>query len=291
MNGAAGSAGETPAPTPCLFCGDATRARFLFARARPVFRCECGLVYTPPPTVAEAARGYTEAYYHGQVYPNYVGDRRAIRRNAARVLGELERAVSGRRLLDVGCAHGFYLEAARERGWSVRGIEVSEHASSYARRELGLDVETGSIAAPPAGLGIFDGVMMWDVIEHLERPDLALARVREHMDPRGILMLSTGDYRSVLQRLVGRRWRIFGDPTHIFFFDARTVTRLLTDAGFEVLSLRRRGKHVSLATALNQSPLPGATRIIQWLERARSQPGLYVNLWDMMQVVARPRCP
>jgi 2-polyprenyl-3-methyl-5-hydroxy-6-metoxy-1,4-benzoquinol methylase len=289
MNGARGAALEAPAATPCLFCGSGAGARHLFTLSRPVFRCSCGLVYTAPLVAAEAAAGYTETYYHGQVYPDYVRDRPAIRRNAARVLAELESALAGRRLLDVGCAHGFYLDAARARGWSVRGLEVSEYAANYARRELGLDVDTVSIATPPANLGTFDAVMMWDVLEHIERPDLALAKVREHMDPQGRLVLSTGDYRSALQRLVGRRWRIFSDPTHVFFFDAQTVTRLLTAAGFKVLSVRRRGKYVSLAMSLHQSPLPGAASLIRLLERIAWQPSLYVNLWDMMTVVAAPR--
>ena len=288
MSRPGGTSSETPATTPCLFCGTSARARHLFTLTRPVFRCSCGLVYTLPMTRAQAATGYTETYYHGQVYPDYVRDRAAIRRNARRVLGELEEFVAGRRLLDVGCAHGFYLEAARDRGWTVRGLELSEYAAGYARRELGLDVDAVSIATPPANLGVFDAVMMWDVLEHLDRPDLALATVREHLHPEGRLVLSTGDYRSVLQRLVGRRWRIFSDPTHMFFFDARTVTRLLTDAGFDVLSLSRRGKYVSLAMSLHQSPLPGAARLIRWLERRHWQPSLYVNLWDMMTVVARP---
>jgi len=276
------------APPACLLCGAAGTARFLFRLARPVFRCSCGLVYAPQAPSTTSAGAYAEGYYHGQVYADYVGDRPAIHRNAARSLGELEQAVAGRRLLDIGCAHGFFLEAARARGWSVRGIEVSEYASEYARRELDLAVDTGSIVTPPADLGTFDVVTLWDVIEHLERPDLALASVREHMDARGRIVITTGDYQSLLRRLTGRRWRLFSDPTHLFFFDERTLSRLLLAAGFEVLSVRHRGKYVSLAMGLHQSPLPFAGALNRWLERRGWKPHVYVNLGDVMTVVARP---
>jgi hypothetical protein len=129
---------------------------------------------------------------------------------------------------------------------------------------------------------------MWDVIEHLDRPDLVLANLRRHLDAQGRLVLSTGDYGSLLRRLMGTRWRLFADPTHLFFFDEHTLRRLLVAAGFEVLSVRRRGKHVSLAMALHQSPLPFAAALTRWIESRRWQPHLYVNLWDAMTVEARP---
>jgi SAM-dependent methyltransferase len=278
---------EPSALPACLLCGTAQRVHFLFELTRPVLRCECGLVFSPQ-AAATTPQAYAREYYHCQVYADYVGDRPAIRRNATRALAELEPVVSGRRLLDVGCAHGFFLEAARARGWSVRGLEISEYASAYARRELELAVDTSSILAPPADLGTFDVITLWDVIEHLDRPDLALANVRRHLDPRGRLVLSTGDYGSWLRRLAGRRWRLFSDPTHRHFFDERTLGRLLSTAGFELLSVRWRGKHVSLAMSLHQSPLPFAAAVTRWLERRHWRPHFYVNLWDVMTIVGKP---
>ncbi|HET7294252.1 MAG TPA: class I SAM-dependent methyltransferase [Vicinamibacteria bacterium] len=271
-----------------MTCGTETPCRPLFALERTILRCErCGLVFADPE--GAPAHDYSESYYRGGVYADYLMERGAIRRNAQRSLAALESLVPGRRLLDVGCAAGFFLEAARDRGWSVRGLDVSAYAAAFARDRLGLPVLLGSIVVPPQGLEDFDVVTLWDAIEHLDRPDLALLRIRERLREGGVLALSTGDYGSLLRRITGRRWRLFRDPTHNFFFDRETLRRLLERGGFEVLSVSRRGKWVSLAMSLHQSRLPRADRLRDLLVARGLDLGLYVNLRDVMTVVARPR--
>ncbi len=272
----------------CLLCASSADVRLSFELTRPVYACRaCGLMFAPRPASISAGDAFPEEYYRGGVYADYTLDRLANHRNAQRVLTELEQRASGRRLLDVGCALGFFLEAAQHRGWETRGLEVSPWAAERARRELDLAVDLGSIESPPADLGPFDVITLWDAIEHLERPDRALAEARRLLRPGGWLALSTADSTSLVRRLTGRRWRIFQDPTHLFFFDEPTLRRLLARAGFEVAWLRRRGKHVSLPMILHQSPLPYARAIERWLLRHGRQPHLYVNLFDMMTVVAR----
>jgi 2-polyprenyl-3-methyl-5-hydroxy-6-metoxy-1,4-benzoquinol methylase len=271
----------------CLLCEGLSESRLLFHTSRPIFQCEvCALVYADPRGAPPV--DYPEDYYRDGVYADYLTDRDAIQHNAPRVLEELERMVEGRSLLDVGCATGFFLEAARKRGWQVRGLEVSEYASDYARRELGLQVETASIVCPPKGLPLFDVVTLWDTIEHLDRPDLALANIRRSLDPNGVLVFSTGDYASLLRRLTRKRWRLFADPTHNFFFDEKILRLMLMRAGFEVLRVTRRGKRVSLSLILHQCGLPLSTRLRTWLRAKGWNPSVYVNLRDVVTIFARP---
>lgn len=271
----------------CLLCEGFSESRLLFHTSRPIFQCTaCALVYADPRSAP--AVDYSEYYYRDGVYADYLADRDAIQRNAPRVLEELERMVEGRKLLDVGCATGFFLEAARARCWDVRGMEASEYASDYARRELGLQVETASIVSPPEGLPLLDVVTLWDTIEHLDRPDLALANIRRLLDPNGVLVFSTGDYASLLRRLTGKRWRLFADPTHNFFFDEETLRLMLMRAGFEVLRVTRRGKRVSLSLILHQSGLPLSARFRTWLLAKGWNPSVYVNLRDVVTIFARP---
>ncbi len=280
-------ASKSSAGAGCLLCDGLSESRLLFHTSRPIFQCaSCALVYADPRSAP--AGDYAEDYYRDGVYADYLADRDAIQRNAPRVLEELERMVKERRLLDVGCATGFFLEAARERGWEVRGLETSEYASDYARRELGLEVETASIVSPPEALPLFDVVTLWDTIEHLDRPDLALVNIRRLLAPDSVLVFSTGDYASLLRRLAGKRWRLFADPTHNFFFDEKTLRMMLTRAGFEVVRVTRRGKRVSLSLILHQSGLPLSARLRTWLLANDWNPSVYVNLRDVVTIFARP---
>ena len=269
----------------CRLCGGA-QGRVLYELPRPISKCEsCGVVQADQ---SEVAGDYTESYYRGGVYADYLRDRAAIHRNASRILPELERALQGRTLLDIGCATGLFLQVARARGWTVRGLEVSQYASDYARRELGLVVDTGSITLPPSGLPKFDVITVWDTIEHLDRPDQALSNIHDLLRPGGVLALSTGDYGSLLRRLAGKKWRLFADPTHRFFFDENTLTQLLRQEKFQVLKVVRRGKWTSFSMVLHQSGLPFARRLREWVHARNWNVMLYVNLWDVMTLLARP---
>jgi 2-polyprenyl-3-methyl-5-hydroxy-6-metoxy-1,4-benzoquinol methylase len=282
------SAKPLPGASECPLCGNTKANHPLFALERLVVKCgACNLVFALPAAYDAGRQGYDESYYQEGVYADYIGERSAIRKNADRTLNELERLVQGRTLLDVGCAAGFFLEAARARGWKVRGLDVSSYASEYARRELQLDVESSSVESMPNLSSKFDVVTLWDTIEHLHRPDLALSNIRKLMHPEGVLALSTGDYGSLLRRLTGKRWRLFTDPTHNFFFDESTLAKLLNRTGYEPVHITRRGKWVSLSMILHQSPLPFRRRAKGWLGARGWNPAVYVNLYDVMTVFAK----
>jgi SAM-dependent methyltransferase len=267
----------------CVVCGGAT-ARTSALRRDLVECINCRLVYVPAATEDRAE--FDDHYYVEGVYADYVQDRDAIHRSAVSRLQTLERAVKGRRLLDVGCAAGYFLDAARSRGWNVAGLELSAYSVQLARR-LALEVFEASILAPPP-LPVFDAITMWDTIEHIARPDIAVQNARRLLRPGGVLVISTGDRRSFVARALGRRWRLMTDPTHKFFFDEPTLSSLLAAAGFKVQSVSRPGKWVSAGMILHQLP-PGPTTFARRALSARGwNPALYVNLGDVMTMVATP---
>jgi hypothetical protein len=64
-------------------------------------------------------------------------------------------------------------------------------------------------------------------IEHLARPNLALANINSLLMPGVLLVVSTGDYGSLLRKLTGQRWRLFSDRTRRFFLTEKTRGGLL----------------------------------------------------------------
>ena len=197
------------------------------------------------------------------------------------------------RVLDVGCAAGFFLKVMHDKGWQTTGLEISQPMVDYASRTLGLpDMRRGDLLSAELPAGAFDVVSLWDVIEHLERPDVHLARARELLADDGVLVLETQDVSSGFARLMGRRWQHYKHEEHLYHFDPRTVARLLDEAGFEVLenTPRHGGKYVSLKFLQERvgrihpvlSVLATPLKLIGGLS-------IYLNFQDEMVVVARPR--
>src|SRR6266498_1686762 len=115
-----------------------------------------------------------------------------VRQYAFHVMGRrIEARAPKGRLLDVGCGTGIFLAVMRERGWRVAGLEPNEAWAAQLRRNLDLEVHTGTLERVPPTLGQFDVVTMLDVIEHLADPLAALAADRRVLRPGGLLVLTT----------------------------------------------------------------------------------------------------
>lgn len=131
-----------------------------------------------------------------------------------------------RTVLDVGCAFGWSLDAAREIGLEAAGVELSDHAARVAGRRH--DVRRGVSEFESSS---FDAVTMVDVLEHVRDPVSFLVEVRRVLRPGGVLALTTPDFSSLSARVLGARWPHL-HAEHVVYFDRSTIRRALRKAGF-----------------------------------------------------------
>jgi 2-polyprenyl-3-methyl-5-hydroxy-6-metoxy-1,4-benzoquinol methylase len=208
-----------------------------FDRYGRIVRCTaCGLVFTNPrPSARRIAEGYSEAVDHDYALQD---SSRSI--NAHLALHTIKRFATGGRLLDVGAATGYFLNAARL-DFETCGIEPSRWAAEYARSRLGLDVRVGNLEDMEFEAESFDVVTLNDVIEHLTDPLAALKRLNALLKPGGLLYLVTPDVKSVSARVLrGHWWGL--RPAHLYYFAPDTLTAMLGKAGFEVVLLKSYGR-------------------------------------------------
>jgi SAM-dependent methyltransferase len=234
------------AEQPCDLCGATARTRLYDVNGVPIARCDsCGLVFADAgPGSDELLDLYDRDYYEDPDEVGYAGyaDAEARKRHHDRsLLDEIERIRKPGSMLEIGCAYGFFLDEARTRGWQVRGIEPSEHAASEARERLGLDVTTKTFTDLPAEPASLDAIVLWDVIEHLPNPRATIEAAEAWLRPGGVLALSTGDFGSLSARLHGADWSLMTPPWHQFYFSRKTLRRLLTETGFDVVKVRGDG--------------------------------------------------
>ena len=206
-------------------------------------RCRtCGLVYVNPRTPAALiAKSYAEAdnddYLIGKEGRLSTG-RRGIK------MIESYAPTKGR-ILDVGCAAGFFLKAAEERGWETRGIELSHKLVAYGTSQLGLDLTPGTLEDTSFPDAFFDAVTFWDVLEHLPNPRSTLQAVRRILKPGGIILINYPDFNSLWAKLFRRKWW-FLLSSHLYYFTPATLTALLNSEGFAVVSKRRHWQQLGL---------------------------------------------
>lgn len=149
-----------------------------------------------------------------------------------------------RRLLDVGSAHGWFLEIARKQ-FEVLGIEPDEAVGKRAAAR-GLPVRTGYFPDALADGERFDIIVFNDVIEHIPDIHSALASCHERLDEGGILILNIPSSRGFFYRLskllarVGwrapfeRLWQKDLPSPHVHYFNPGNLRQLVAGQGFEL---------------------------------------------------------
>ncbi|RFP11916.1 MULTISPECIES: bifunctional 2-polyprenyl-6-hydroxyphenol methylase/3-demethylubiquinol 3-O-methyltransferase UbiG [unclassified Duganella] len=149
-----------------------------------------------------------------------------------------------RRLLDVGAAHGWFLEAARGH-FDVLGMEP-DTAVAHKTAARGLPVRNGFFPDALEADERFDVIVFNDVIEHIPDIRSALAACRERLTPGGILILNLPNSRGFFYRLsklfarVGwrtpfeRLWQKDLPSPHVHYFEAGNLSKLVGGAGLEL---------------------------------------------------------
>lgn len=264
--GATQSATGAPAEAEaCPSCGSRTRVPSYEKDGYRYLACRCGLVHLEHlPDDAGARSGFDDAYFTGGVvggYDDYEADEALHRRNAALRLRDLERlrGRAGGRLLDVGCAFGYFLDEARARGWKVEGVEVSPRVAAVARDRFLVNVVPDLDEMARESPGAFDVVTVYQVLEHIADPAEALTLVRRCLVDGGTLVVETWDRRSTIARLMGSHWQEVAPPTVLWLWDRAALTNIMERAGFTVRDVRRSAKYVSArfaASLLDGRPGP-----------------------------------
>jgi SAM-dependent methyltransferase len=243
----------------CPAChGTAKRLGFAIGN-HPLWRCaSCRMEFLhPQPDETERAGIYGRRYYDAW---GLNMDGQAVRRMKVRHFKKLLSGIGdaippGARVLDVGCATGFFLEAANEAGFEPFGVELSGYGAEVCRGKFGSGrihqgvLETAAFGECPDHR--VDAVFMSDLLEHVGDPPGKLREARRWLSPGGRLVVTTPDAGSWSHDLFGRRW-VHYKPEHLFYFGTKSLVSLLAGAGFEATAFWSATKYLSLRYARHQ---------------------------------------
>ena len=146
-------------------------------------------------------------------------------------------------ILDVGCGLGFFVKKVTETkpNWSVLGYEMSTQAVEFARNQNQLkSVYSGMVQSSGIGKNSIDVITLWDVIEHIPKPQPLLEYLYSILKPGGILFIQTPN---VPIQLLKAKLKVFikGMKPEVHYLEAKdhindysmqSLSRLAKNIGF-----------------------------------------------------------
>ena len=153
-----------------------------------------------------------------------------------------------KRVIEFGCGPGHVTKVMQERGCRVTGLEIdpeaARQAEKFAEKVLVVDLDLDDYTAKLSGEE-FDVVLFGDVLEHVRDPLALLRSARPLLRDGGFVVVSVPNIAHIDVRLAllsGRfdygDWGLL-DQTHLRFFTRESFERLVHEAGFRMVELRR----------------------------------------------------
>ena len=175
------------------------------------------------------------------------------------LLGFLAKPSAGKRLLDVGCAFGHFLDCAAKHGYLPFGSEISEAMASLARARTDYPISGRPLNDLQLPEEQFDVITFIDSFYYVEDPVGALRQCRRLLKPGGELLMRGTNRNSIarlyllMRALTLRREQVPELPywttdDAISCHSRRSLVKLMNRTGFRItkLTCQERGKKIDL---------------------------------------------
>ncbi|HMS31031.1 MAG TPA: class I SAM-dependent methyltransferase [Candidatus Saccharibacteria bacterium] len=259
----------------------------------------CGLVVAKEiPTFAELQKLYEEEYFFGMEYSDYKADRPALEKNFRTRINHLKKYLQPKsKVLEIGCAYGYFLNMIKEDVSWHKGYDVSKEGIDYAVKELSVNATAGDFLDDKSiKNNSLDLVCMWDVMEHFGEPQKHVEKAAKLLKKGGAMCFTTGDVGAFVARTRGDKWRMVHPPTHIYYFNVEGATKLLKKHGLKVVSVKYRATHRNAGSVLqqlvvNKKAKNKSAKTLELGHKLATKTGLDklnfpLNLYDVMEVTA-----
>lgn len=219
------------------------------------FCAKCATLYANPRlTFDSLQRLYSsKEFFEGRQdnlnYYSFLSGERFLRRTARGRIERLQEHASGRRLLEVASAAGFFLAEAKSAGFDAEGVELSRPMAEYASNRWDVPVTAGSIEEVELDEAAYDVIASWGVMTILRDPRTVMAKFFDALKPGGVWAFNTYDNRSLWGRLFGSRWYILVPNTSQIHNDP-TLRRLIDEVGFNLVERHRDRPYASVERLL-----------------------------------------
>lgn len=226
--------------TKCFLCSG-KQFQFLFKKENyNIVRCiKCKVVITLDKKLLRAHKPNLKNYIKEDYLKYYLSleVQKTLSSRAEKSLQKIAKYADGKRLLDVGCSYGFFLQVAKKEGWQAEGIELCQKTVNYLHKHSDLTVYKGTLSNLKLEKK-YDVLTYWDVLEHVSNPIQELKKGKKYLKKDGLLVVQSPNINSLSAKITKERFGFLCPDDHLTHFSPQTLRLVLIKAGFEVLEIK-----------------------------------------------------
>jgi len=225
----------------CRLCGTIGQSKRLISDgAAELRKCwACGVTFREPPP----PRAPVQSYFAGQYIDREDRLENDFGKSRDDILTPCAEAIrrekSGGRILDVGCAGGYFLHRFFSTPqWERFGVEPSRYAAARAEAH-GIVVYRGELISAKLPSRYFDAITVLDLLNFLEEPLREMRLLRPALKPGGLLAVELPLLGAQMFRHNTRLGRMLAGPGFSlingyfqFYYSKRSLSLLLGESGF-----------------------------------------------------------
>ncbi len=244
----------SPVENKCPLCGSRNNPCLYRYNHKSYFTCsrkDCGIIYLV--NFSRKTDLYKSSYffddYKKQYGKTYLQDFEHIKQSGIkRIRRILKQKESIHSILDVGCAFGPFLEAAKEEGLNAFGIDVTHEGIAYIIEHLE-NVSADNVSLqdfdPLKSFGRkrFDAITLWYVIEHFQVTGPVLDKISSLLEPGGVFAFSTPNGKGVTGRLNRDKFYKESPDDHFTVWDRKSAKKILKKYGYHNIRFHITGYH------------------------------------------------
>ena len=254
--------------TPFISCKDHTVSRETFQ----VVQCDtCGFRFTNPrPDEKEIGK-----YYQSEEYISHSGTSRGVVNTIYGIVRDytvkqkvklINKQILNPKsqilnILDIGCGTGEFLNACKNNGWNICGVEPSEIARQHAKTNFGIE-PLSQDKLFELNKNQFSVVTMWHVLEHVHQLEKTIKQIKHILIDKGALIIAVPNCNSFDAKYYEKYWAAWDLPRHIYHFTERDIKKLLNKFEFtfsEIVPMKFDSYYVSL---LSEKYKTGKTNLV-----------------------------
>ena len=213
----------------------------------------CGFHFTNP-IPSEDAIG---AYYKSEDYVSHSSTNKGLVNklyNLVRTI-TLSKKVSlirshskGNSVLDIGSGTGHFLNACKQNGLDVQGLEPDNDARTFAKDNFDLDLEPlDNLLAIESDSK--DVITMWHVLEHVYHLKRDIGQITRVLKQDGALFIAVPNMNSYDAKVYKEYWAAYDVPRHLYHFQENTIKQLFSQFDMvcvDVLPMKFDSYYVSM---------------------------------------------